>query len=188
MNICWHCGCSKGEDKSINNMSVPRQSHHKVLTGLVAFGLETSRIRRIVTLLIVSLFLCSCNLDTCSKRLGFPLSYHLFNKIRIDGSTYCELVNQSLDGNEKAIISLSKVKVYDGAGYEHGAVLIEVIDKMSEQKYIDLLKGDFTTHDISKLFNTYIRAGMDFTDNPKYSRKKVEEAFPLLSQIADPIN
>ena len=158
-----------------------------MIDELTILNLDTSRKRRIVILLIASLFLCSCNLDTCSKRLGFTLSYYAFSSVKIDGSTYCELVNQSLDGNEKAIINLSKVNVHDGAGYEHGAVLIEVIDRISEEKYVGLLKDSFKTQDIGKVF-AYLRAGLDFTDNPKYNRKKVEEAFPLLSKIVGPVS
>ena len=41
-------------------------------------------------------FLYSCHSDNCSKNLSFELDYHLFEDIKINGKTYCELVNGGL--------------------------------------------------------------------------------------------
>lgn len=137
---------------------------------------------RLLTLLVGLFFVGACNLDTCSKRLGFSLDYYMFEKVRVGRSTYCELVNQSLDGNETAITNLSKVDVYDGASYQHGAVLIEVIDKISERKYLDLIQTQLPEN-MRRRTLSYLHAGMDYTENAKYKGKKMEEAFPLLSQF-----
>ena len=48
--------------------------------------------RKYFLILIVS-FLYSCHSDNCSKNLSFELDYHLFEDIKINGKTYCELVN-----------------------------------------------------------------------------------------------
>ena len=50
-------------------------------------------------LIIMVSFLYSCHSDNCSKKLSFELDYHLFEDIKINGKTYCELVNAALKGD-----------------------------------------------------------------------------------------
>ncbi|PJZ64919.1 hypothetical protein CH371_15570 [Leptospira wolffii] len=124
----------------------------------------------------------SCNFDTCSKNLGFELDYHLFDKIYVNGDTYCAIVNKSLSGDAKKISDLSSIVVYDGAVYQHGAVLVEVIDRISEQAYWESIKNTPKKRHICRS----IMAGLEYTENPKYSaysrKSNIESAFPFLSE------
>jgi hypothetical protein len=139
-------------------------------------------IKKVVKILLISLLLCSCNRDNCSSRLGFDLDYHLFAKVSIEGISYCDLVNKSLDGSEEAIIKLSKVQVYDGASYQHGAVLIEVIDRVSEQRYLSLIKQNMGEIGLQKIYYAALIGGLDFTINKKYKGKTIDKAFPILTK------
>lgn len=127
----------------------------------------------------IPFFLSACNYDNCSSRLGFNLDYHLFTDVKIAGTYYCGLVNGALDGDKEAIINLSKVAVYDFASYQHGAVLIEVIDRITERRYVEIIKPVLTEKEIRKVAS-YLMGGLDFTDNTKYTRKTFAQAFPLL--------
>ncbi|HYF02491.1 MAG TPA: hypothetical protein VEC36_03890 [Patescibacteria group bacterium] len=89
----------------------------------------------------------------------------------MDGKTYCDLINESFDGNEKSIVQLSLVDVYDGATYEHGEVLIELIHNMSERKYTRLIEK-LSLSDQKEIYY-YLLAGLDFTNNSNFKRQKV---------------
>lgn len=134
-----------------------------------------------VFVLAIVVSLPSCNNDNCSKNVGFNLSYHLFKDVRINGKTYCKLVNQSLEGDLTAVRELSSVKVLDGASYEHGAVLIEVIDKISEKNYLEAIKN-FSEKEKKYIYYSILSAGLEFTQNPKYEKRDIESVFPILSK------
>lgn len=136
--------------------------------------------KKIVVISIILLFLCSCNTDNCSKKLGFELDYHLFDRINIGGKSYCDLVNGAMSGSNEYILDLSKVDIGDFASYQHGAVLIEIIDKISESEYLKLINQ---LNDKEKK-NIYYKiwAGLEFTPNPKYKKKHIEIAFPELTK------
>ncbi|HZH88779.1 MAG TPA: hypothetical protein VFD78_06325 [Chitinophagaceae bacterium] len=126
----------------------------------------------------------SCNIDNCSKNLSFKLDYHLFEKIKINNRTYCELVNGALEGNEILILDLSKVSIDDFGSYQHGAVLIDIIDKITIGEYLKIISS-LTKKEKKQLYYT-IWAGLEFTPNPKYKDKRMENVFPELSELLSP--
>ncbi|CAN5420768.1 hypothetical protein BH20BAC1_BH20BAC1_01240 [soil metagenome] len=130
---------------------------------------------------ILTVFMTSCNRDNCSKNVGFKVDYHLFSKINIDGDTYCNLVNKALKGDVDPIRQLSKIKVYDGASYQHGAILIEVIDKISEQEYLNIIQI-LNNKEKKHIYYSVLAAGLEYTSNPKYMGKSIENAFPMFSR------
>lgn len=131
---------------------------------------------------LVILFMYSCNVDNCSKNLGFKLDYHLFEYIKVDGDTYCELINKSLKKDSKAILKLSKITLNDGvSSYQHGAVLLEVIDKLGELRYCEII-DKMSEKEKRKVYYA-ILAGLDYTENPKYFGKKIEDVFPKLRKL-----
>lgn len=127
--------------------------------------------------------LYSCNSDNCSKNVGFKLDYHRFKDVRVNGKTYCELVNKSLKGDKKSILNLSKISIGDFGSYQHGAVLIEVIDKVTIVEYLKIVSS-LNEKEKKKLYYT-IWAGLEFTPNPKYESKNIQKLFPELTELLD---
>jgi hypothetical protein len=137
--------------------------------------------RKAYLVLIFMTSLYSCNQDNCSKNIGFKLDYHLFDQINVGGKTYCELVNEALQGDVGAIANLSKVEVHDGATYQHGRVLIKVIEKLSETKYIAVL-ANFTDKE-KKLVYYSLWAGLQYNSDSRSQKAQfVEIAFPQLGK------
>ncbi len=137
--------------------------------------------KRIFTISAIALFLYSCNIDNCSDKLGFKLDYHLFDEINMNGKTYCVLVNEALKGDKESILELSKINVSDFATYQHGAVLIEVINKMTESEYLKII-NQLDDKERKAIYYSYVWAGLEFTPNPKYKKKHIEIAFPELTK------
>lgn len=136
--------------------------------------------KRRFLMLIITMLLCSCNTDNCSEKLGFKLDYHLFDDIKINGKSYCDLVNEAMSGNKESVLELSKINIGDFASYQHGAVLIEVIDKLSEPEYLKIIES--LDDKERKAVYYKIWAGLEFTPNPKYEKKHIEVAFPELTK------
>lgn len=139
--------------------------------------------RKILFLFSFTLFtiLCSCNKDNCSTKLGFTLSYNLFDEVDVNGDTYCDLVSKSLNSNETAIIELCKLKFNDGASYEHGAVIIEVINKISEKKFITIFNR-LDDKEKKYLYNSILCAGLEFTTDEDYKGTHISKAFPFITK------
>ncbi len=137
--------------------------------------------RRIFVVLATVLFLHSCNTNNCSDKLGFELDYHLFDEININGKSYCDLVNEALKNDKESILELSTINVSDFASYQHGAVLIEVINKVTESEYLKIIKK-LDDKERKAIYYSYIWAGLEFTPNPKYKKKTIEIAFPELTK------
>lgn len=139
-----------------------------------------------ITVVLVALMIgiVSCNNINCSKEIGVQLDHHLFAHINIDDNSYCDIAINAMKGDQQAIASLSKIDVHDGASYQHGAVLIEVIDKISEEKYLQVVNS-FDKKEKMLIFYS-VWAGLDFTSNTKYKRKRIEVVFPELSKNLKP--
>lgn len=131
--------------------------------------------------IIIILLMYSCNTNNCSNKLGFKLDYHLFEDIKIGDKYYCDLVNEAMEGKKEDIIILSTIDISDFASYQHGAVLIEVIDKISEQEYLKII-NKLSEEQKRQIYYSYIWGGLEFTPNPKYENKHIEDAFPELTK------
>lgn len=137
--------------------------------------------KRLSLILVITLLLHSCNSDNCSEKLGFKLDYHLFDDIKVNGMSYCDLVNGALEGDKECVLELSKISVSDFGSYQHGAVLIEVIDNLSESEYLKLI-NQLQIKERKAIYYSYVWAGLEFTPNPKYQKKRIEIAFPELTK------
>jgi hypothetical protein len=138
-----------------------------------------------IYIIIITIIFVSCNIDNCSKKLKYTkLNYYLFSNININGDTYCDLVNKSLLGNKKSIVNLSKIAVYDGAVYEHGAVLLEVIDKISETEYVNIIIHEQLTKNERRYLLNNLSAGLDYTKNEKwYQFSSINDLYPSIYKI-----
>ncbi|MBK8968383.1 MAG: hypothetical protein IPM36_17305 [Lewinellaceae bacterium] len=115
--------------------------------------------RIIFVISALALFLYSCNTDNCSDKLGFKIDYHLFDDIKIDGKSYCDLVNGAIKADKGCVLALSKVNVGDFASYQHGAVLIEVIDKLTEPEYLKII-SKLDDKERKAIYYSYVWAGL----------------------------
>ena len=128
---------------------------------------------------IVALILVSCNRDDCSDKLD----YHLFESIKVDGNDYCDLVLLSLENDKNSVINISKVDLSDFASYQHGAVLINVIEKYGEDRYIKDVFNDLS-NEKRNLVIASLKAGVEFyKSSKKRNLNDFNTSFPKLSNI-----
>ena len=125
--------------------------------------------------------LLSCNLDNCSSKLNFKLDYHLFDDIKVKNRSYCDLVNDSFSGDKSAIKDLSTLQLYDFASYQHGGVILQLIEKMGEQDYVESLVG--LNQEEKVILKNSLKAGLEFTESINLKGKNLEELFPIVDKL-----
>jgi len=104
----------------------------------------------------IALFFASCN--TSSLSIPDTLATRLKSKSQY--RHYVHIVNKSIKGDTLALKEIMLIDdLYDGAGYEHGGVLIEILEKVGDEEFNNVI----TSLDDSKKENVreYIMAGLD---------------------------
>lgn len=136
--------------------------------------------KALITLLSLSLMLVysSCN-NKSVKVHGIDVS-PLLNKVAKEQNIdYCKLLEKALNGDTKSILQISLLEFYDGCGYDHGAVLVDLIRIIGEESYINSIG---TTNETQRhRILSYVEVGLCYTtSNVYYSNKTVEDEFPRL--------
>lgn len=90
---------------------------------------------------------------------------------------YCDLVKLSLENDVTALKKISRLNIRDGAGYEHGYIMIQIIENIGEKKYTNAIK-DFSTTEKKDIYS-YLQVGLEYGGNKLYRDKKVKDILPL---------
>ena len=98
------------------------------------------------------------------------------------GINYCQLLKKAIGGNQEDIkrLMLLDFSGAGAAGYEHGDVIVKLIDRLGEETIISSL-GSQLTYKEKETIKSYINAGLEYGNNP-HQRQTLEEAFPRLNQ------
>lgn len=134
-----------------------------------------------VLITLVSLFLMlygSCNKKSV-KVHGIDVSPLLTEVAKEQNIDYCKLLENALKGDTNSILQFSLLEFYDGCGYDHGAVLVDMIQMIGEETYIKSIR---TTNEAQRYqILSYIEVGLLYTtSNMYYPNKTVENVFPGL--------
>ena len=98
------------------------------------------------------------------------------------GISYCKLLRKAIDGNEEDIKKLMLLD-FSGSGaanYDHGDVLVKLIDRLGEETIISSLGSQLTEEEKRKI-EAYIAVGLEYGSN-LHQGQTLEVAFPLLNQ------
>ncbi|MCU7616202.1 hypothetical protein NZ698_03245 [Chryseobacterium sp. PBS4-4] len=85
------------------------------------------------------MILVFCCILACNRHCnvkGIVVTEQLLIVSQEKSVAYCELLDLALNGNNQAIKQLSLIDFKDSAGYDHGAILVKIICKIGEEKYI----------------------------------------------------
>lgn len=131
-------------------------------------------------LLSIVLFMCFA----CSghKEInGIEVSDLLLIASKEQNIDYCKLLNKALKGDDSSIRQLVLLKFYDSVGYDHGAVLVELIEVIGEDIFIHSLTT--ITNDQKKWIKSYIEVGLEYGNNNHLKPQTIKEAFPKIYQF-----
>ena len=98
------------------------------------------------------------------------------------GISYCKLLKKAINGNQEDIkkLMLLDFSGAGAAGYDHGDVLVKLIDRLGEKTIISSL-GSQLTKEEKREIEDYIAVGLEYGSNP-HQGQTLEFAFPLLNQ------
>ncbi len=94
---------------------------------------------------------------------------------------YCKLLNKAIEGNDSSIKQLALLKIYDGAGYDHSAVVIDLVKLIGEDKFIYSLTS--INDEQKKWIKKNIEVGLEYGNNPKLQTQTFKEAFPKIYEF-----
>ena len=126
-------------------------------------------------LLSIVVFMC---FTCCGTKVinGIEVSELLLIASKEQNIDYCKLLNEAFEGNDSSIRKLVLLKFYDGAGYDHGAVVVDLIELIGEDKFIYSLT---TINDEQKKWIIgYIEVGLEYGNNLNLQPQTFKEAFP----------
>lgn len=124
-----------------------------------------------VVYLLFALIACNnkCNVD------DIEVSEILALSSKEKGIKYCKLLEAALTGDKKAILDLSLLEFSDATGYDHGSILVDLIIKIGEDKYIGAIS---TTNKQQKgIIKSYIDVGLEYGNNNLIKNKDMKDSF-----------
>ena len=87
-------------------------------------------------------------------------------------------MNEAIKGNDLSIRQLALLKVYDGAGYDHGAVIVDLIERIGENLFIESLTN--INNEQKQWIKGSIEVGLEYGNNPNLQTQSFKEAFPRI--------
>ena len=107
---------------------------------------------------------------------GIYVSESLLIVSEEQGIDYCKLLSKAVNGDDVSIMQLSILKIYESTGYDHGAVIVDLIERIGEDKFIHSLK--IVSAEQKNLVKWCIEAGIEYGNNPSLHGKAFKEVFP----------
>ncbi len=99
------------------------------------------------------------------------------------GINYCNLLDNAIGGDNKSVQELALLD-YSGDGapsYDHGDVLVKLIDRIGEDKFISALGNKLSAKEKDSL-RDYLSVGLEYGDN-KHVGQTINEVFPLVDKF-----
>ena len=131
-------------------------------------------IKKIITLSLLLLIFTSCQ-NGCNKVKEIEVSSLLINYSKNKNINYCNILSSAIKGNDKSIIKLVKLEIFDAAGYDHGIVIVDLITYIGEDKFINSLPHKLNDKE-KGLLAGYLKVGIEYND--KLTQKKLNLVFP----------
>lgn len=91
---------------------------------------------------------------------------------------YCKILKNATKEDEKAIKQLLLLDIYGAAGYDHGAVIVGLIEFIGEDKIINIVEP--MDYEQKASIMSYIEAGLLYGNNSNFNKQEICDAFPKL--------
>lgn len=124
---------------------------------------------------IVFICLCSISCEQKCNLSDLEIGPLLISNAEEQGVNYCELVKKSFNHNTKAVKQLSLLNFENSVGYEHGEVVVELVLKIGEQRFLDALQG-INKSEKNKV-ESYLDVGLEYGSSD-LKGQTIKQAFP----------
>ena len=123
---------------------------------------------------LVYLFSCSnkCNIG------GIEVTELLSTVANERSIDYCALLKTANSGDSNSIKKLSLMEFNDAVGYDHGAVVIDLVLKIGEDNYLAAI-SNFNRSE-KKIVESYLDIGLKYGSAATWKNKDLQDLFPKL--------
>ncbi len=129
-------------------------------------------------LLLVMFLVCFADCSRNKSVNGVVVSEQLITVSKEQHIKYCKLLKKAMNGDTDYIKQLSLLEFYDGVGYDHGSVIVDLIEVVGEDKFIQALSA--INKEQKQTIESYVEAGLEYGNNPNVQGKTLNEAFPKI--------
>lgn len=130
---------------------------------------------------IISISFLLMLINSCSNKCivdNIEVSELLSTVAKEKSIDYCEILRTALAGDKNAIKKLSLLEFNDAVGYDHGAVIVDLIIELGETEYIKSISA--ISEEQKNLINTYVDVGLSYGNNSLIKEKDFKSTFPDL--------
>lgn len=132
---------------------------------------------KIILISSIIVFLC-CACWGHKEINGIEVSELLLVVSEEQNIDYCKLLNEATKGNESSIKEIALLDFSDGAAYDHGAVLVDLIEKIGEEKFVQSIK---TINDREKKWiKGFLEVGIEYGGNVNMPGQTLKDVFPKI--------
>ena len=129
-------------------------------------------------LLFVILSMCFINCNRYKVINGIVVSELLLSVSKEQHINYCKLLSEAAKGNVNSIKQLALLKFYDAVGYDHSSVIVDLIEVIGEDKFIQSLTP--INKEQKQIIKDYIETGLEYGNNSNLQDQTFKEAFPKI--------
>ncbi|MDN3673042.1 hypothetical protein QWY99_08280 [Flavobacterium branchiarum] len=130
----------------------------------------------IMRMCILLLLINSCSNKCIVKNI--EVSVLLSTVANEKSINYCELLRKALTGDENSIKKISLLEFDNAVGYDHGAVIVDLVTTLGETEYIKAISK--INSEQKKIIHSYIDVGLEYGNNSLVKGKNFKSAFPNL--------
>lgn len=127
-------------------------------------------------IIVMSMCFISCSRHEVVN--GIVVSELLNSATEKQNVNYSKLLKRATEGDEKSIKQLTLLSFSDASGYDHGAVIVDLIEIIGEDKFIESLS--LINYEQKQNIKAYIEVGLEYGNNEKIKAKTIEMAYPKI--------
>lgn len=124
---------------------------------------------------LVALFFCIISCENKCNINGVEIGSLLIINGEEQGINYCELVEKSFLNDNRAISQLCLLYFENSVGYEHGEVIVSLINQIGEEQFLDAIQGINKSE--KNRIESYLDVGLEY-GNYNLKGKTIKETFP----------
>ncbi|MBQ6724949.1 MAG: hypothetical protein IJQ89_00065 [Bacteroidales bacterium] len=132
---------------------------------------------KIILISSIIVFLC-CACWGHKEINGIEVSELLLVVSEEQNIDYCKLLNEATKGNESSIKEIALLDFSDGAAYDHGAVLVDLIEKIGEEKFVQSFKSLIVRE--KKWIKGFLEVGIEYGGNVNMQGQTLKDVFPKI--------
>ncbi|MFT4537261.1 MAG: hypothetical protein ACI9P5_004642 [Saprospiraceae bacterium] len=131
-----------------------------------------------ILIILGSILIVSCNYSNCKNDADIYVSDLLINHTSNRNIDYCYLLKGTIEEKKEIYSEFLRLEIYDGAGYDHGITLSELVEYLGEDTFIEITSSlNFAERNLIK---SYLESGIE-SDN-KRNGNSFKSLFPNVNR------